>query len=99
MKIITLELLGDFLVKCKEIFATQTGLANHIEDTENPHSITKEQIELGNVVNVLQYSSDNPPPYPVTSVNGKTGAVVLSSESWTFTLEDDTTVTKEVVVK
>lgn len=36
---------------------------------------------LGNVDNVRQYSADNPPPYPVTSVNGKTGAVSLSIPS------------------
>ena len=32
---------------------------------------------LGNVANERQYSASNPPPYPVTSVNGKTGAVSL----------------------
>ena len=47
---------------------------------------------------VTKYSSDNPPPYPVTSVNGKTGAVVLPSETWTFTLSDGSTVTKKVVI-
>ena len=36
-------------------------------------------VGLGNVANVLQYSADNPPPYPVTSVNGATGAVVLDA--------------------
>ena len=36
---------------------------------------------LGNVDNVRQYSADNPPPYPVTSVNGKTGAVMLTIPS------------------
>lgn len=34
-------------------------------------------IGLGNVDNVQQYSASNPPPYPVTSVNGLTGAVSL----------------------
>ena len=34
---------------------------------------------LGNVANERQYSANNPPPYPVTSVNGKTGAVSLSA--------------------
>lgn len=34
---------------------------------------------LGNVANVRQYSADNPPPYPVTSVNSKTGAVRLTA--------------------
>lgn len=32
---------------------------------------------LGNVANERQYSASNPPPYPVTSVNGKTGEVNL----------------------
>lgn len=39
---------------------------------------TKSDIGLGNVDNVQQYSSKNPPPYPVTSVNGKTGAVQVT---------------------
>ena len=34
-------------------------------------------IGLGNVDNVKQYSASNPPPYPVTSVNGQTGAVTI----------------------
>ena len=38
-------------------------------------SYSKSEVGLGNVDNVKQYSKDNPPPYPVTSVNGKTGAV------------------------
>jgi hypothetical protein len=79
------------------------------------------------VNNVKQYSASNPPPYPVTSVNGKTGAVTVSvptktsqltndsgfltahqdisgkadkssAETWTFTLEDGSTVTKKVVL-
>ena len=29
--------------------------------------------------NVQQYSASNPPPYPVTSVNGATGAVTIDS--------------------
>lgn len=39
---------------------------------------TKSEVGLGNVDNVKQYSVSNPPPYPVTSVNGKTGAVTIS---------------------
>lgn len=34
-------------------------------------------VGLGNVDNVKQYSASNPPPYPVTSVNGNTGAIAL----------------------
>ena len=39
----------------------------------------KSDIGLGNVDNVKQYSATNPPPYPVTSVNGKTGSVTLTA--------------------
>jgi hypothetical protein len=38
----------------------------------------KSEVGLGNVDNVKQYSASNPPPYPVTSVNGQTGAVNVS---------------------
>lgn len=34
-------------------------------------------IGLGNVDNVQQYSASNPPPYPVTSVNGQTGDITV----------------------
>lgn len=40
---------------------------------------TKSEIGLGNVDNVKQYSANNPPPYPITSVNGKTGDVSLTA--------------------
>lgn len=40
-------------------------------------SYTASEVGLGNVDNVKQYSASNPPPYPVTSVNGKTGAVTV----------------------
>ena len=47
------------------------------------YSRTPEQIKndigLNNVDNVKQYSSTNPPPYPVTSVNGRTGPVTLGA--------------------
>lgn len=42
-------------------------------------NITKANIGLSNVDNVKQYSSSNPPPYPISSVNNKTGAVVLDA--------------------
>ena len=41
----------------------------------NKPTYSKSDVGLGNVDNVRQYSESNPPPYPVTSVNGKTGAV------------------------
>lgn len=49
-------------------------------------SVTKSDVGLGNVDNVKQYSASNPPPYPVTSVNGQTGAVTVKSGSQTVTL-------------
>ena len=42
-------------------------------------SVSKSDVGLSNVANERQYSPDNPPPYPVTSVNGKTGAVTVPS--------------------
>ena len=37
--------------------------------------LNKSDVGLGNVDNVKQYSATNPPPYPVTSVNGAIGEV------------------------
>lgn len=45
--------------------------------------VSKSDVGLSNVANERQYSSANPPPYPVTSVNGKTGAVTVESSSGT----------------
>ena len=55
-------------------------------------------VEILNQAITEKYSLDNPPPYPVTSVQGKTGAVVLASETWTFTLADGSTITKKVLL-
>ena len=55
--------------------------------------IGKTDVGLGNVDNVKQYSISNPPPYPVTSVNGQTGDVMIevdgiveegTSGMWTY---------------
>lgn len=59
----------------------------------------EEVVDVLNQAIATKYSADNPPPYPVTSVEGKTGAITLSYEIWTFTLADGTTVTKNVVIK
>ena len=45
-----------------------------------------------------KYDENNPPPYPVTSVQGKTGEIIFTTETWTFTLTDGTTVTKTVML-
>jgi hypothetical protein len=59
-----------------------TGLHNvatsgSYNDLIHKPEITKQAVGLGNVANERQYSSLNPPPYPVTSVNGLTGAVTI----------------------
>lgn len=66
------------------IEAVDSKVTTHIANKENPHAVTKTQIGLENVDNVRQYSASNPPPYPVTSVDGKTGAIV--TEYGTLTL-------------
>ena len=43
-------------------------------------TLDKTNIGVGNVDNVKQYAAGNPPPYPVTSVNGQTGDVTVSAE-------------------
>lgn len=60
---------------------TVTGVKGDNEATYRVGNvnITKANIGLSNVDNVKQYSTSNPPPYPVTSVNNKTGAVVLDA--------------------
>ena len=40
-------------------------------------AFTAADVGLGNVANERQYSAQNPPPYPVTSVAGKVGAISL----------------------
>lgn len=96
--------------------------------SETKPNYTKTEVGLGNVDNERQYSVSNPPPYPVSSVNGQTGKVNISiptktsllendsgflteeilneknyanksgAETWTFTLDDGTTITKKVVL-
>lgn len=63
-----------------QITTTATNLSTHISNTSNPHNVTKAQVGLSNVDNVKQYSATNPPPYPVTSVNNKIGAIVLTAD-------------------
>lgn len=58
--------------------STDYSRADHVH---NKPTYSKSDVGLGNVDNVQQYSATNPPPYPVTSVNGQTGAVSLSIPS------------------
>lgn len=55
----------------------------------NKPTYSKSEVGLGNVDNVRQYSASNPPPYPVTSVNGKTGAVTVSVPTQTSQLNNN----------
>lgn len=55
--------------------STDYSRADHVHAKP---TYSKSDVGLGNVDNVQQYSATNPPPYPVTSVNGSTGAVSLS---------------------
>lgn len=57
-------------------------------------SVTKSDVGLGKVDNVKQYSASNPPPYPVTSVNGATGKV-KSTFYVTVTQGDNDSVTAD----
>lgn len=55
-------------------------------------TLTKADVGLSNVANVLQYSEQNKPPYPVTSVNGQTGEVELTIPSaYTLPVASSTT--------
>lgn len=61
-------------------------------------SYTKSEVGLGNVDNVKQYSASNPPPYPVTSVNGQTGAVTVSVPTQTSQLTNNSDFTTKTYV-
>ena len=58
--------------------AVGTFTANASANKSINITMAKGDVGLSNVDNVKQYSANNPPPYPVTSVNGKTGAVTVS---------------------
>ena len=67
------EYLRDHPVQAVETDPTVPEWAKQPE----PPKYTKADVGLSNVANVRQYSANNPPPYPVTSVNGMTGDVVI----------------------
>lgn len=56
---------------------TDPTVPSWAKQPEKP-TYTKSEVGLSNVDNVKQYSTSNPPPYPVTSVNGQTGDVEIS---------------------
>lgn len=58
--------------------AVGTFTANASANKSINITMAKGDVGLSNVDNVKQYSADNPPPYPVTSVAGKIGEVTLT---------------------
>lgn len=51
---------------------------------------TAKEVGLGNVADERQYSAQNPPPYPVRSVNGQTGGVIIEVPTKLSALTNDT---------
>lgn len=66
-------------VNGKALSSNITLSASDVSARPTTWTPSKSDVGLGNVDNVKQYSASNPPPYPVTSVNGKTGAITLDS--------------------
>lgn len=58
----------------------------------------KKYVDETSEILTAKYDENNPPPYPVTSVQGKTGEITFITETWTFTLTNGTTVTKTVML-
>lgn len=87
---------GDILQITQVEDGSQTARYKVYHTGYNP---TPADVGLGNVDNIKQYSESNPPPYPVVSVNGKTGGVNLvasdvgavSTDNITQTLGTSTT--------
>lgn len=73
----TLKELGDLIDDNQDAIEALEQVATNKADKVHTHA--KSEVGLSNVDNVKQYSASNPPPYPVTSVNGKTGAVTLGA--------------------
>ena len=67
--------MGNYLTSYTETDPTVPAWAK----ASSKPSYSKNEIGLGNVDNIKQYSASNPPPYPITSVNSKTGAVTLDA--------------------
>lgn len=70
--------------------ADDTTFVSSINGKNGAVTIDKAGVGLDKVANVLQYSAENEPPYPVTSVDGVTGAVVLNDVKYTAQTLSDT---------
>ena len=62
---------GDAVITAIQV----NGIEQPIVDKIAQLTVSKATVGLDNVDNVRQYSANNPPPYPVTSVDGSTGDV------------------------
>ena len=71
-------------------YVTSGTFTAHTGNINNPHGVTKTQVGLENVANERQYSAQNPPPYPVSSVAGKTGIVTLNKSDVSLGNVDNT---------
>ena len=73
----TSQLNNDSNLAYKSDIPTKLPASDVYEWAKQPSKPTysKSDVGLGNVDNVKQYSANNPPPYPVTSVNGQGGDV------------------------
>ena len=76
----SLALADSALQSVPDATATQKGVATLGASGGAARYGQKNDVGLSNVDNVRQYSASNPPPYPVTSVAGRTGDVVLTNE-------------------
>lgn len=63
----------------KNYTETDPTVPNWAKQADKP-IYTKSEVGLSNVANERQYSANNPPPYPVQSINGKTGAVEVEEK-------------------
>ena len=70
--------MADIEDKIDKIQVPDSNIPEWALQPEKP-SYSKGEVGLGNVDNVKQYSASNPPPYPVTSVNGQAGDVSLGA--------------------
>ena len=68
---------GAVNLSASDVGAVPTSRTVNGHSLRNNVTITKSDVGLGSVANERQYSANNPPPYPVTSVNGQTGAVEI----------------------
>lgn len=72
------EKLNDIEDKIDKIQVPDSNIPEWALQPKKP-SYSKDEVGLGKVDNVRQYSESNPPPYPVTSVNGQAGDVTLGA--------------------